>query len=157
MIGTTRTLLPMCLILFAVPHTSDLSKSEGECARTAQMRIYSSVSIDKQTRDLDGIELAIDEHKDFTVHALLYVYEGAANDDGIHISGTISGNKLSMEGNWIEHLTEYPSKREIVQTHFVRIDGTLDSAWFRGRVKIGGLFIPDGVRLRRVHRIWVCK
>lgn len=157
MIGATRALLPMFLFLFAVPHPSDLSKSEGECARTAQMRIYSSTSIDKQTGDLDGIELAISEHKDFAVDALLYVYEGAANDEGIHLSGTISGNKLTMEGNWVEHLIEYPSKKEIVQTHLVRIDGTLSSIWFRGNVKIQGLFIPDSVRLRRVRHIWLCK
>ncbi len=121
------------------------------------MRIYSNTSVDKQTGDLDGFELAIEGHKDSTVDAWLYVYEGAPNDDGIHISGTISGNKLTMAGNWVEHLIEYPSKKEVVQTHFVRIDGTLDSAWFRGKLKIEGLSTPDSLRLKRIARIWVCK
>jgi hypothetical protein len=121
------------------------------------MRIYSSTSVDKQTGDLDGYELAIEGHKDSTVDAWLYVYEGAANDEGIHISGAILGNKLTMEGNWVERLIEHPSKKEVVQTHIVKIHGTLDSEWFRGKLKIEGLATPDSVRLRRIPHIWVCK
>jgi hypothetical protein len=77
---------------------------------------------------------------------MLYVYEGAANDDGIPVSGRISGKNLTVEGTWNEHQIEYPSKKEIEVTHFVRIEGTLDSSWFRGTLKIEGLDTPAKVR-----------
>ena len=38
---------------------------------------------------------------------------------------------LSVQGTWVEHPVEYPSKKEIVQTHFVKLAGTLDSTAFR--------------------------
>jgi hypothetical protein len=50
---------------------------------TAQMQIYSNAYISKETGDVVGYELAIKQHDDSTVDALLYVYEGAPNDDGI--------------------------------------------------------------------------
>jgi hypothetical protein len=147
----------LAVFLMAVSYISGQGASENECVRTAHMRIYSVTRVSKETGDLDGYELALEEHKDSTVEALLFVYEGAANDEGIPISGRVSGNSLTMEGTWNEHLIEYPSKKEIVVTHFVRIEGTLDPAWFRGTLKIEGLDTPANVRLKRIDRIWTCK
>ena len=130
---------------------------EDKCSRTAQMQIYSNAYISKETGDVVGYELAIKQHDDSTVDALLYVYEGAPNDDGIPLSGRISGKNLTIQGNWVEHLVEYPSKKEIVQTHFVKIGGTLDSASFKGKVEIEGNAPPGESRLKRFEQIWVCR
>jgi hypothetical protein len=81
-----------------------------------------------------GYELAVERHDDSTVEASFYVYEGAPNNEAIPLSGHISGKNLSIQGNWLERLIEYPAKKEIVQTHFVKIDGMLDSTSFRGAV-----------------------
>ena len=112
---------------------------------------------------MNGYELAVKRLNDSNVDALLYVYEGAPNNNGIHLQGRTSGKKLTIEGNWDEHLIEYPSKKEIVQTHFVTINGALDSALFRGKVTIKdtsttkGLSEDEAVRLKRVGHIWLCK
>jgi hypothetical protein len=131
--------------------------SEYNCARTANMQIFSSAFVSEETGDVGGFELAVKQHNDSTVEALLYVYEGAANDDGILLPGHISGKKLTIAGDWVEHLIEYPSKEENLQTHFVKIDGTLDSDWFRGKIEIEDMVPRDKVRLKRVKRIWVCR
>lgn len=133
-----------------------LSAKADECTRTANMQVYSNAFLSEETGDLDGYELALKQASDSTVEALLFVYEGAS-DDGIPLPGHISTRNLSIEGNWVEHQVEYPSKKEVVVTHTVRIDGTLDSGWFRGTIKIGGLVTPGNVRLKRVGRIWACK
>jgi hypothetical protein len=44
-----------------------------------------------------------------------------------------------------------------VQTHLVKIDGSLDSKWFRGTITIGNMVMSQTVLLKRVDRIWVCK
>jgi len=152
-----RVILTALLVLVVVSFVSGQSASEGECGRTAHMNIYSATHVSKETGDLDGYELAFERHNDSTIDARLYVYEGAANDDAIPISGRISGKNLIMEGTWKERQIEYPSKKEIVVTHFVRIEGTLDSSWFRGTLKIEGLDTSANVRLKRVGRIWMCK
>ena len=134
-----------------------VSAADDECARTAHMQIYSATSVSTETGDVDGYELALGQHKDSTVDALLFVYEGAANRDGIPISARISGKNLTVEGTWNEHQIEYPSKKEIVVRHFVTIEGTLDSSWFLGTLKIEGLETPAHVRLKRIDHIWLCK
>jgi hypothetical protein len=121
------------------------------------MQIYSATSVSKESGDLDGYELALEQHKDSSVNALLYIYEGAANYRGIPISGRISGKNLTVEGTWNEHQIEHPSNKEIVVRHFIRIEGTLDSSWFRGTLKIEGLETPAQVRLKRTDHIWLCK
>jgi hypothetical protein len=121
------------------------------------MPIYSNAFLTKdEAGDLVGYELALRLANDSTVEALLFVYEGAAAD-GIELPGRISGKKLTIEGSWVEHLTEYPSKREIVQTHLVRIDGNLDSRLFRGTITIGDMVASQMVRLKRVDHIWVLR
>jgi hypothetical protein len=121
------------------------------------MRVYSNAYLSEETGDVGGIELAIKENSDSTVDALLFVYEGAPNDEAIPLTGSIANKHLTLQGNWVEHLVEYPAKKEIVQTHSVKIDGTLDLASFRGDVKIGDLAFPEKVRLKRVQQIWLCK
>jgi hypothetical protein len=126
------------------------------CSQT-QMRIYSSVFVQKETGDVLGYEFAIKQNDDSSVDALLYVYEGGSSDDGIPLSGRISGKNLGVQGNWVEHLVEYPSKKETVQTHFVKVDGVLDAASFQGHINIENMESPDSVRLKRVKKLWFCK
>jgi hypothetical protein len=144
----------MLLVTFSL---SDLSASEDECARTAQMQIYTNAFLHEETGDVLGYELAIEQRNGSTAHALLYVYEGAPNDEGMEISGPITDKKVRLQGTWDEHLTESPSEKEIVKTHFVRVNGTLDSISFRGTVNIDGMDTPEKVRLKRVDRLWLCK
>jgi len=121
------------------------------------MQVYSNVFVHKETGDLLGYDLAIKRDGDSRVDSLLYVYEGGDSDDGVSLSGQISNSRLSVQGTWVEHLVEYPSKKEIVQNHFVKIVGTLDSAAFRGELTIEGMGEREQVRLKRVKRIWSCK
>jgi hypothetical protein len=152
-----RAYLTALLVPLVAPSVASVTAAPEQCAKTAHMQIYSSASVDEETGDLLGYELAVHQRKDSAIDALLYVYEGAANDDGILISGSISGKKLTLTGKWVEHLTEYPSKKEIIETHSVKIDGTLGPRWFRGRVTIEGMMTPDKVELKRVDRLWFCK
>lgn len=128
-----------------------------ECVRTAEMQVYSSVVVHKETSDVLGYDLAVKRDGDSNVDALLYVYEGGESDDGIPLSGQISNDGMSIQGTWVEHLTEYPSKKEIVQERFVEIVGKLDSTIFRGELTIEGMVDQQQVRLKRVKRIWSCK
>lgn len=152
---TTRG--PLTAVLLIALIAPSLTAAGNECTRTAHMQIYSVASVDRETGDLDGYELAIERHVDSTIDAWLYVYEGAPNDDAIHTTGLISGRKMTLRGNWPERQIEYPSKKETVQNHFVEIEGVLDSNWFRGTIKIEGLYSPDHAQLRRVRRLWPCK
>jgi len=129
----------------------------GECEKTAGMQVYSNVFVHKETGDLLGYDLALKRSGDSGVDALLYVYEGGESDEGIPLSGQISNGRLSVQGTWVEHGVEYPSKKEIVQTHFVKIVGTLESAAFRGELTIEGVGEREQVRLKRVKTIWSCK
>jgi hypothetical protein len=101
--------------------------------------------------------LAIKRSADSGADALLYVYEGGNSDAGVPLSGEISNTRLSIQGTWVEHLVEYPSKKEIVQTHFVKIAGTLDNAAFRGELTIEGMEEQEQIQLKRVKRIWSCR
>jgi hypothetical protein len=120
------------------------------------MRIYSDAFVAEESGDLDGYEFALGEVKGSAVDALLFVYEGSAAE-GISLPGHLSGKTLSIEGNWVEHLIEYPSKKEIIQTHHVKMSGTLEQDWFQGKIEIEGITEPQTLRLKRVNRIWVCR
>jgi hypothetical protein len=133
------------------------AKVPDECSRTAKMQIYSSAFIHEETGDVLGYELAVTSHDDSTVDALFYVYEGAPNGEAIPLSGHLTGKRLSIQGNWVEHLVEYPSKKKIIETHFVKIDGTLDSTWFRGHLAIEGTVEQGLIRLKHVKKVWLCK
>jgi hypothetical protein len=56
----------------------------------------------------------------------------------------------------VEHLVEYPSKKEIVQKYAVEIVGTVNPSIFRGELTVSGMEDHQHVRLRRVKRIWSC-
>ena len=133
------------------------AQEQPSCVKTAAMRIYSNAFAQEETGDVLGYELAIKGNGGTTVDVLLYVYEGAADDEGIPLSGKVSAKELTVQGNWVEHLVEYPSKKEIIQTHSVKINGTLEAASFRGQIKIENMDSPDGVRLKQVKRLWFCK
>ena len=153
-----RVALPALLVM-ALSGTlgGALNAFEDECERTAHMRVYSNASFIKEAGDVIGYELAVQQSGGTSTTALLYFYEGVPNEDGIHVSGHIVGRKLTMEGDWIEHLIEEPSKKEVVETHHVTVNGTLDSTWFRGTIQIAGLATPINVKLKRVNRIWMCR
>jgi hypothetical protein len=130
--------------------------SEDECSRIAHAQIYSNALYVKEAGDVIGYELALQQPQGNPIHARLYIYQGAPNEDGISLSGQFSGKKLTIEGSWVQHLIEYPSKKEIIETQVVRVDGTLDSRQFRGTIKVEGLANPIKVRLKRVDNIWLC-
>jgi hypothetical protein len=134
------------------------SRVPDECARTAQMEIYSDAQVSRVTGDLSGFDLALDKPNGPQRKALLFVYEGGGSE-GIPLPVTANGDNLVIEGTWVEHLTEYPSKKDIVQTHGVRITGKITPTSFRGTISIEGLEImnPDSMLLKRVKQIWACK
>ena len=133
-----------------------LVSSPNQCARTADMAVYSDVFIHEETGDLLGYELAVKRLGVSGAEALLYVYEGGEADEGIPLSGQISKNRLSLKGTWVEHLIEHPSKKNITEEHSVEVFGTIDNAGFHGEITIGGMDDHQRVRLRHVKRIWPC-
>jgi hypothetical protein len=143
--------IAMSVTLGATPDAS-----EDECDRTAQMRVYSNASFIEETGDVVGYEMAVQRREGTSIDALLYFYEGVPNKDGISVSGHIAGGKLAMEGDWVEHLIEQPSNKEIVETHHIAVHGTLNSTWFRGTINFAGIAIPIKVRLKHVSHIWMC-
>jgi hypothetical protein len=144
----------IAMVAFVYP--SPLNATQADCSRTANMQIYSDAFLSKETGDLVGYELALKRTSDSTVESLLFVYEGAP-DAGIPLAGRILQKQVTIQGNWIERQIEYPSKKEIVVTHPVKIDAAIDSRSFTGTIKIGDLVTPDKIRLKHVSRIWMCK
>jgi hypothetical protein len=126
-----------------------------QCARTADMLVYSNVFIHKETGDLLGYELAVKRMGVSGAEALLYVYEGGKADEGIPLSGQISKNRLSLKGTWVEHLIEHPSKKNITEEHSVEVFGTMDTVAFHGEIAISEMD-HQRVKLRHVKRIWPC-
>jgi hypothetical protein len=131
--------------------------SSDKCAQTGHMQVYSNAYLSEETGDVVGFELASQRHDNSAVDALLYVYEGAPNLEGIPLTGHVVGEKLTIEGTWTEHLVEYPSKKEIVQAHLVKIVGTLNSGSFGGRIQIEGMASNgEESRLKRLGQVWLC-
>jgi hypothetical protein len=152
-------LLGVFLLVYSSRNSFGQSGVRQECAPTAQMNIYSDAQVSSVTGDLGGFEVALDKNSYGPQRkALLFVYEGS-DSDGIPLTATINGDHLVIEGTWVEHLTEYPSKKDIVQKHFVRVTGTLTPKMLQGTISIEGLEVanPDNMRLKRVRQIWVCK
>jgi len=142
------------LVGFVAPIASQKT-SEDECGRTAHLQTYSNAVFVKEAGDVVGFDLAFHQRNGNSITALLYDYEGVPNEDGISVSGEISGREVTMKGNWVLHLIEEPSKKEVIETHPVEISGTLDSKRFRGTIKISGVATP--VTLKRVNHIWMCR
>jgi hypothetical protein len=156
---TSRITAPFALLFLIIALGSfGRSGSQDECSETAKMDIYSDAYYSNETGDVNGFELALDKPNTPHRKALLFVYEGAANNDGIPLPVTTDGNDLVIKGTWTEHLTEYPSKKEIVQTHFVTIKGVATPKMFRGTIAIEGLEIvkPERMLLKRARQIWLC-
>lgn len=151
-----RTALSI-LFALAVALLGQTAVAGDECGRTAGMQVYSNVYVHEETGDVLGYDLALKRNGDLGVNALLYVYEGGNSDEGVPLSGQFSKSHLSIQGTWVEHLVEYPSKKQIVQTHSVKIVGTLDSTAFHGELAIQGMGEGEHVQWRRVKKIWSCK
>jgi len=152
------TFLAALLLVINPPSSFGQSGPPDECSQTAQMDIYSDAQVSKVTGDLSGFDLALDKPSGSQRKALLFVYEGGGSE-GIPLSVSLDGDNLVIEGTWVEHLTEYPSKKDVVQTHRVRIMGKLTPKILRGTISIEGLEIvnPERMQLKRVQKIWVCK
>jgi len=134
----------------------NLNASEDECDRIAHWRTYSNATYVEEAGDVVGYEMALQPRNGTSISARVYIYEGVP-EEGISVSGQLVGRKLTMEGHWVQHLIEHPSKKQIVHTQLVRIDGTLDPAQFRGTIEIEGDAKPTKVRLSHVDHIWTCK
>lgn len=130
--------------------------SRKQCSQIKPMRVYSNARYIPEAGDVVGYELALDPRATPGVGGKLYVYEGTPNLDGIPISGTLMDKRLQLSGEWIEHRIEYPSKKEIVETHAVKIDGGIGPTSFRGSLKIGD-DAQDKIALKRVTHVWLCK
>lgn len=153
-----RVVLPALLVMVLSGSLGSApNASEDACEQIAHMRVYSNASLIKEAGDVVGYQLAVHQSDGTSTTALLYFYEGVPNKDGIYVSGHIAGRKLTMEGDWVEHLVEQPSKKEIVETHHVTVNGALDSTWFRGTIEITDLATPINVKLKRVNHIWMCR
>ena len=135
--------------------TGPVDTSEDVCAKFAHLRTYSNAIFVEEAGDVVGYELVFQRSNGNSASALLYVYEGAPNEDGISVSGQISAGKVVMKGNWVQHLIEEPAKKRVVETYPVEISGTLDSKHFRGNITISRA--AESLTLRRVEYIWLCK
>jgi hypothetical protein len=144
------------IVLLALSPVHGFGASD-DCSRTATTAVYSNAFEHRETGDVLGYELAIKRHDDSIVEAFLYIYQGAPSNDAIPLSGRLLAGKLNIQGNWVEHLIEYPSKKETVRTHAVEISGILNTASFQGEVKIEGLAKKEQIRLKRVNSVWLCK
>jgi hypothetical protein len=156
----SRVYLILAVLLGLAPLVSlngNPTASEDECSRTAHMQIYSNAFFSKEAGDVVGYELALQKINGDAIDARLYIYQGEPKKDGISMSGQISGGKLTIKGSWVQHSIEYPSKKEIVETQLVGVDGTLNSTQFRGTIKVEGLAAPIKVKLKHVDHIWLCK
>lgn len=150
--------LAALLLVVSPPNIFGRSGMPDDCPRTAQMDIYSDAQVSSVTGDLSGFDLALDKPNESQRKALLFVYEGGGSE-GIPLSVTAHDNNLVIEGTWVEHLTEYPSKKDVVQTHRVKITGKVTPKTFRGAISIEGLEIinSESLLLKRVKQIWDCK
>ncbi|HVO81810.1 MAG TPA: hypothetical protein VMT28_13830 [Terriglobales bacterium] len=117
------------------------------------MTVYSNASYSPESGDVSGYELALAQPTGG--RALLFVYEGAPNEAGIELTGETTRQKLTLTGTWVEHLIEYPSRKETTQTHPVRLEATITSSALRGKLTIDQY--AEVVRLKRTGHIWLCK
>jgi hypothetical protein len=151
--------LSLLLVVAAFSSTlfAQSTVAADECKRTAGMQVYSNVFVHEETGDLLGYDLAFKRDAHSGIDALLYAYEGGESDPGVPLSGRLSNKQLRIQGTWVEHLVEYPSKKEIVQTHFVKIVGSLGGAVFRGELTIQDMEERQQIELKRAKTIWSCK
>jgi hypothetical protein len=113
-------------ILLSAPFNLAQDESPDACEHTAQMQVYSDARYVEEAGDVVGDELAVKRHEGNLIDGQLYFYQGEPNKDGISLSGHIVGKKLTMEGEWVPHIVEDPSNEQIVETHHVTVNGTLE-------------------------------
>jgi hypothetical protein len=133
------------------------SAGAAKCAATPQARVYSNAHLVEETGDFVGWDMAVLEQPDSTTAVTLYDYEGELNDEAIRVTGRISGKKLTAKGTWIEHLIEHPQQKEVVKTHTVIVDGTIDSSSFRGAIRVDDINSDGKILLERVAHMSGCK
>jgi len=150
-----KGILALIVLLLTVSSPRGLRASD-DCSRTAGAAIYSNAFAHEETGDLLGYELAIKRHPDSTVEGFLFVYEGGPSEP-IVLPGRLSGRNLHIQGDWVQRLIEYPTKKETVKTLSVAIEGVLNPTLFRGEIMIGGEAEKESVRLKRVTHTWLCK
>ena len=126
-----------------------------ECPKAATYNFFSNAFLSEETGDVGGLDLALTPTKGQGYEALLFVYEGVANKDGISLVGDREGSEISLHGDWREELVEYPGKRHITQTRPVKLDGKMSEDGFRGKIQIGS--DSRQISLHRVRQIWLCK
>ena len=126
-----------------------------ECPKAATYNFFSNAFLSEETGDVGGLDLALTPTKGQGYEALLFVYEGVANKDGISLVGDREGSGISLHGDWREELVEYPGKRHITQTRPVKLDGKMSEDGFRGKMQIGS--DSRQISLHRVRQIWLCK
>jgi hypothetical protein len=146
-----KLIAPFILILIFVATAAAVD----ECPQAATYRFFSNAFLSGETGDVGGFELALTATKGHGYEALLYVYEGVANKDGISLAGDREHSGISLHGDWREELVEYPSKRHITQTRPVKLDRKMSENDFRGNVQIGS--DSRQISLHRVNQIWLCK
>jgi len=154
---TVRVMVAGLMGLVASVGLGGNMNATDECVLTRHSQVYSDAKFIEEAGDVVGFELALQPSNGHSIVGLLYDYEGVPNLDGISLSGLISGRKLTMHGSWVHHLVQEPSKKEIVETQLVRLDGTVYSSRFLGTVTFEGLDAPVNLRLKRVRHIWLCK
>jgi len=125
--------LSLALVCFS---GTALKAQDEDCARTSHMRVYSSAYVHDETGDLLGYELALSTTHASTTEALLFVHEGSPGV-AVPLNGHLQNGNLVIDGEWVERLVEYPSKKETVQTQSVKIRGTVDEHRFQGTIAIG--------------------
>jgi len=143
--------LVVYLPLFGLP--ANQSSPQNECAGNLCLQIYSNADFVEQAGDVIGYELAFEQPSGKSIKARLYIYQGEPNRDGISVSGQLSAGKVMMEGKWVQHLIEEPSKKEIIETQPVEITGTLDPYWFRGVIKVSDH--TEQVTMKRTDHTWL--
>jgi hypothetical protein len=130
--------------------------SDDACAQTAAMRVYSNAFYHDEPGDLLGYELAVRSGEGDSLTGLLYNYQGVYDDSPVPLSGSLVNGKLLLSGDWTIHTVEQPSKRDVVETEYVKVNGRLNSSRFRGVIEFADAAGREKVELKRAPHLWGC-
>jgi hypothetical protein len=143
---------PLIVLTILVSCTFALAKDE--CQQTGSYKIYSNAFLSQATGDVVGHELALKTSIGNSYEALLYIYEGVPNLDGISLVGQRQGATISLEGDWTEELVEMPSRNLVTQTRHVKLKGRISGKHFQGSLQIDRDSSP--ISLQLTNNIWLC-
>jgi hypothetical protein len=129
---------------------------EDKCTGGAHSEIYSNAQYIEEAGDVVGYELALERNGN-SLSAILYDYEGAPTEEGVHLTGRLVGRKLRLEGRWAGNLIGERAEKQTAETGQATVEGSLDSSGFRGVIKLNDLSTPTKVRMKRVKHLWGCK